>query len=89
MARSEVEIEFDPVRRGATVADLAAICEALVIRPGDTLIIRVRSDIYRSEFDEFQYRVKAGLDEVCPGVRFVIVNAEQLAVYRPGAETDG
>lgn len=59
--------------------DAIDIEEALVIYPGDTLVVRVRSDIYRNEFDELFTGLKANLPD---NVRFLVVSAEQIAAIR-------
>lgn len=59
---------------------LTEIAEGLVIRPGDTLIIRVRPGISAADAEAMRQKI----EEYLPGVEFVIVAAEQLAVGRPG-----
>lgn len=62
------------------VAPLAAM-DGLVVRPGDTLIVR-----YDRTFnaDEAQ-RVKDKLRERLPGVDVLVIGCQQIAVYRPEA----
>lgn len=56
-------------------------CGALVIRPGDTLIVRFQKPMSMDHAD----RVKKGLEELLPGVAdVVLIVADQIAVYRPG-----
>lgn len=62
------------------------VAEALVIKPGDHLVIRVDRDsiISRSEVDELR---RAVLDRI-PGIGDVaVIAADGLAVYRE--ESDG
>lgn len=56
--------------------------EAVIVRPGDKLIVRVRHDVAEKEFDEFRER----LSEKLPGVDLVLLNAEQMLVYRPDGD---
>jgi hypothetical protein len=58
---------------------LESIVEALVVRPGDTLVVRVRPAISAQQVDE----IKRELSERLPGVKALIVAAEEIAVYRP------
>jgi hypothetical protein len=66
------------------VADLADLAEALVIRPGDTLVARVKPGICAAEAK----RLSNGIEEHLPGVKAVVIAAEQLVVYRPGEEAN-
>lgn len=62
---------------------LASIQEGLVVRPGDTLVLRVRPDITREQFDHFVEHAKEALAERGLGdAPVVFVAAEQLAVIR-------
>ncbi len=62
------------------IEDLAASAvEAVVVRPGDTLIIRFASNVTRSTFDA----AMAAWDQKLEGVDVLGVNAEQILVYRP------
>lgn len=51
----------------------------LVVRPGDTLLVRVDGPMDIETADEMKAELKARL----PGVGVVLVVAGQLAVYRP------
>ncbi|MFE6305008.1 hypothetical protein [Nocardiopsis sp. NPDC057823] len=53
--------------------------EALVIRPGDTLIIRIDPD----NGTEAARQIGAEAKALLPDVDIVIIGADQLAVYRP------
>jgi len=48
--------------------------------PGDKLLVRVRGDASIEAFDE----IHDALAEQFPGVQVVILNAEQVLVYRGG-----
>jgi hypothetical protein len=61
------------------VAELREVLDALVIRPGDTLVLRFHHDISAEEAAE----IKEQLAKLLPGVQSALVNAEQMAVYRP------
>jgi hypothetical protein len=59
---------------------LEGIAEALVIRPGDVLIVRVP---WRTSH-EHAVMIKERLAELLPHVETkVVIAAEQIAVYRP------
>lgn len=60
-----------------------AISNAVIVRPGDTLIVRIQPDISRQRFEEFADSIKARL----PEVKVVVLAAEQLLVYRPDGES--
>lgn len=62
-----------------TEVDLAEIDHGVVVRPGDTLVIAVS----RITTPEQVERLKEGVAEHLPGVQAVVVEANQLAVYRP------
>lgn len=62
------------------------IRECLVIRPGDSLIIRLDSSVSRDACDEFTDLVRADIRERLPGIDQVLVlggGVEEIAVYRP------
>lgn len=61
------------------MSGLEGIVEELVIRPGDTLVVRVQAAISPQQVDE----LKRELSERLPGVKALVVAAEQIAVYRP------
>lgn len=66
-------------------ARLEGVAEAVVVRPGDTLLVRVSPDrgIDRDGLAELQ----RDLREVLPGVEVGLVVADQLAVARPDPTT--
>lgn len=53
--------------------------EALVIYPGDTLVVRVHPGYSRAEHDEFGALIRK---QLTPDVQVLIIGAEQLAVIR-------
>lgn len=55
---------------------LSRITEALVVRPGDTLVIRLDHRTSMAEFDEFRERIRGQLD---PDIGCMIIEA-------PGAQ---
>ncbi|MEO3875542.1 hypothetical protein ABGB18_42745 [Nonomuraea sp. B12E4] len=64
---------------------LASLAEALVVRPGDTLIVRLSADMTVEQFTRFRESIEPTLNEKLPGVKVLIIGGvEQLAVYRPG-----
>lgn len=61
--------------------------EALIVRPGDVLILRVAPGIYPSEFQRFHDSVGPRLKELLPDVQIVIIGGiEQMMVYRPDGQ---
>lgn len=63
---------------------LSEVAEALVIRPGDTLILRLAPAVTASQLEEYRKRFVPFLREHLPGVEVVMVGGvEQMAVYRP------
>ena len=58
--------------------------EALVIRPGDTLVLRVARNISAAEADRARQRIR---DEL-PGLAAVVIltGFDQLAAYRPDGD---
>lgn len=71
---------------GALPAD---VCEALIVRPGDTLIMRLRSDVSREQFNALRENTEPMLKERLPGVEVMwLGGVEQIAVYRPD-QTEG
>jgi hypothetical protein len=70
MARQEVELTIKPV------------LDAVTVRPGDRLIVRVRPDITREQADE----LAGQLQERLPGLDVIILAAEQIVVYWPTTE---
>jgi hypothetical protein len=70
-------------------ADLAVtlqpFIEALTIRPGDTLIVRVDPSYSPAEVAE----LKAAIADRLPDLAVVVIAADQIAAYRPGDTDDG
>jgi hypothetical protein len=60
------------------VAETATFLEALVVHPGDKLLVRVRQDSSRDAVLEF----RTMLEERLPEVQITVIAAEQLAVVR-------
>lgn len=54
--------------------------EALLVRPGDTLIVRMD----QSTPHDFAVRFKAKLAAELPGIEVLVVGAEQILAYRSG-----
>lgn len=66
----------------------AEFVEALVIRPGDHLVVRFGTTAMLSAQRGEWLRVE--LESRLPGVQVTVVACDQLAVYRPaGADPDG
>jgi hypothetical protein len=62
-------------------AQLPSAAEAVIVRPGDTLVIRIDQRLSGQEIDELQ----AHLGGQMPGVKVVVLDGvAQLLVYRPG-----
>lgn len=60
------------------------VMEALVVRPGDTLIVRVGSEDTEDLCREFLAKLKAWAAERLPGVEVAVIgDVEQIALYRP------
>jgi hypothetical protein len=62
------------------VAEAIEVAEALVVRPGDKLLIRVRQDTYPEHADQLAKHLKRRI----PEVEVTIIAAEQFAVVRDG-----
>ncbi|MEV2277734.1 hypothetical protein AB0I72_19320 [Nocardiopsis sp. NPDC049922] len=60
------------------------VVEGLVIRPGDTLIVRVANSEEPKAARQFARDLKKNL----PGVKILVVGAEQLAVYRASEQPE-
>lgn len=58
--------------------------DAVTVRPGDKLVVRVRSGFTLAERDEWL----AHLHDALPGVEPVFIAAEQILVYRPDGAGD-
>jgi hypothetical protein len=72
----------------APASPLARIEEGLIIRPGDTLIVRVEPDISQAEAEE----LKRGIMERLPLLASVmVIGCDQIAVMRErnASITDG
>ncbi len=67
MAARTVELTVKPV------------LDAVTVRPGDTLVVRVATDLSMDQVAEFKSR----LTDRLPGVDTLVVCADQLLVYRP------
>lgn len=60
--------------------DVALALETIaIVRPGDTLIVAIDRPFSHDRAAEF----RAQMADKLPGVEIVIVEARQLAVYRP------
>lgn len=73
-------------------ADLAplGIEEGVVVRPGDTLVIRLSKDTSIEDFTRFRERALPMLKERLPGVEVVFLGGvEQIAVVRAGEAVEG
>ena len=53
--------------------------DAVVTRPGDTLIVRLDGDLPQARLNE----IVDGLTAQLPGVKVLVMNAAQFLVYRP------
>ena len=67
------------------MSELPEILEALVVRPGDTLILRYSRPVTQTIVNLLRERVRHYLPDVADVI--VIDNCEQLAVFRPDPET--
>jgi hypothetical protein len=56
--------------------------DAVTVRPGDKLVVQMKSDFTREQYDFWRDR----LAEQLPGVEVVFVAAEQMLVYRPDGD---
>jgi hypothetical protein len=56
--------------------------DAVVVRPGDTLIVRVPSTLTQEQFTQ----IVTHLDERLPGVKTVLLGVDQILVYRPDGD---
>lgn len=63
---------------------LAEVAEGLVVRPGDTLVLRLAKDIAFEDFERFRDQTISLIKERTPGVEVLIVGGavEQIAVVR-------
>lgn len=69
-------------KKKAQAAELP-VCEALVVRPGDHLIVRVEADITRQAADETRQLL---LDRLPQLADVTVINAAGLAVLRDEAD---
>lgn len=60
---------------------VAEVAQTAVVRPGDTLVIRVDPRSVSAEVDRMLSKMKQAL----PGVEVFVVGAEEMAIYRPEA----
>jgi hypothetical protein len=67
--------ELDPLDEMARLAE-----QALVIRPGDVLIIRIDPKLATQDAAAQMKRIA---EERLPGVRVLVIGADQIAAYRP------
>jgi hypothetical protein len=75
------------VQAKAALEASARPVEGLVARPGDTLILRFRSDASPDQCVRFKEASEESLLDRLPGVKLVYLGGfEQVAVYRPEGE---
>lgn len=68
---------------------LADVAEAVVIRPGDTLLLRLALNVTESQLERCRERLVPSLKAKLPGVEVIVIGgAEQIAAYRPGPTVD-
>ncbi|MEV7805000.1 hypothetical protein AB0O28_18825 [Microbispora sp. NPDC088329] len=68
---------------------LQGVEEAAVVRPGDTLVLRLGERVSPEQFARFRDGALPALKERLPDVELLIVGGvEQMLVYRP-SEGDG
>lgn len=65
------------------MSELPEILEALVVHPGDTLLVRIPVNTNMAQARQLHEGLKARLPA---DVGFAIIAAEQLGVYRPESE---
>lgn len=73
----------------AAVGTAAGPPPVATVRPGETLVIALPGRISREDLDDATAEIVRELRERLPGVKAVVLNADQLAVYRPGQADDG
>lgn len=60
--------------------DLPLCADAVLVRPGDTLILRVKEHVTEEEYD----RLRKGVEARIPGVGVLLIGGiDQMLVYRP------
>lgn len=68
----------------------AEVAESLIVRPGDTLILRLTSDISPEQFHRIRGNLEPQMKERLPGVEIMwIGGVEQMVVYRPDEFAEG
>ncbi|MGW5259680.1 hypothetical protein ACWEQG_01815 [Microbispora sp. NPDC004025] len=74
----------------AELADLLeSVEEAAIVRPGDTLVLRLGEGVSAEQFARFRDGALPALKERLPDVELLLVGGvEQMVVHRPG-EGDG
>lgn len=60
------------------VADLPEVLQAVVIRPGDALILRFDDNLTEA----VAARIRAKVKELLPDTPVVLVNAKEILIYR-------
>lgn len=57
--------------------------DTVMVRPGDTLVVRLAGTMTHEEYDNACDMIDKMLGERLPGVKAVVLNADQVLVYRP------
>lgn len=65
------------------MADLAEILQVTVVKPGDTLIVRVSPDISHAEVEELKRQIVIMLPE---RTRVVIMGVDEIAIACPNPD---
>ncbi|MEV4096958.1 hypothetical protein [Streptosporangium saharense] len=69
---------------------LLEIAEALAIRPGDTLLLRMPSNVTEAQLARCRDHLAPSLKERLPQVEVIVLGGvEQMAVYRPDRPVEG
>lgn len=67
---------------------LQEVGEAAIVRPGDTLILRLGERVSADQFARFRDGALPALKERLPGIDVLLVGGvEQLVVHRPNEDT--
>lgn len=61
------------------MTELTEIKEGVVVRPGDTLVVRLPADVRRQQVNEIADELRSRLPD---GVHVIVCNAEQLGVVQ-------
>lgn len=71
--------------------ELPPIEQAVVVRPGDVLMLRLGSDVTLAQFEMFREQAAQTIKERFPGVEilFVAGGVEQVAAFRCDAPPSG